>query len=223
MLSRIAIGMLVFAATVNAQPSVVIELVPDNHGPYAGGESITVDVWAHSQVAFDVYVWFVQLDFSDSSDTLDLDPTFTFELSSSIVPDHFQQDFNLPIPWTSNWLEYACDPCRLQLPAGGSLHIGTIGLRLPTHARTYRLDVTNADDADPGRGVQLLDDGSFFWRAFTDDISGGTLDFAVTPPIPTLSQSGLAIMAMLTIVLVSIIVGRRARAPGHRSRPLGPV
>lgn len=53
-MSRIAVGVLALAGAVLAQPSVDIELVPDNHGPYAGGESITVDVWAHSQVAFDV-------------------------------------------------------------------------------------------------------------------------------------------------------------------------
>ncbi len=43
------------------------------------------------------------------------------------------------------------------------------------------------------------------------------------PPIPTLSQWGLAIMALLTTALGSIIVARRARAPDTSSRAFRPV
>ncbi len=215
-------GVLVLTAGASAQPSVVIELVPDNPGPYIGGESITVDVWAHSMRSSDSYIWYARLDFADSSVALDLDSTFAFDLSSSGTPGDFQRDLNLPIPWVWNSLEYACDPCRLQLPAGGSLHIGTIGVRLPIQAASFRLDVTNADDPDPTRGVLLQNNGSLVLRAFTGEIEGGVLDFPVTPAIPTVSEWGLAIMAMLIIAVASTLVARRARAPSNPSLISGP-
>ena len=32
-----------------AQAGAVLELIPNNTGPYIGGESLTVDVWLHNQ------------------------------------------------------------------------------------------------------------------------------------------------------------------------------
>ncbi len=216
MYGRMIAGVLVLTAGAAAQPSVVIELVPDNPGPYIGGESITVDVWAHSQVAFDAHVWYLQLDFSDSADALDLDPTFSFDRSSSIAPNDFQEDSALLIPWTSNLLEYICPECRLQLPANGSLHIGSIGLRLPAESGIYRLDVANADDPDSGRGAQISDGTSgFFWQAATEDISGGAINLTVTvPQIPTVSQWGLSIIALLLLSTGTVIATRRCNFTG---------
>ena len=137
-----AVGVLVFATFARAE--VVVELVPDNPGPYYGGETLTVDVWLHSEVSSDRYLWLVRLDFSDSDGQLGVDPTFTFDLSSSRFPEDFDELHpELPIPWAANRKDYLCDPCRLQLPAGGSLHIASIGVNLPNEAGTYRLDVLN--------------------------------------------------------------------------------
>ena len=37
-------------------PSIVVELVPDNPGPYYGGEHVTADIYLHSRVPWDVYL-----------------------------------------------------------------------------------------------------------------------------------------------------------------------
>ena len=82
---------------------VVVELVPDDPGPYVTGESLTVDVWLHSQVSFDRAIWVVRLDFLDSDEQLRLDPTFTFDLGSSGRPQDFEVHPELPIPWVANY------------------------------------------------------------------------------------------------------------------------
>ena len=46
--SAIQIGAIVCVSSV-VQAGVVVELVPDNPGPYFGGESLTVDVWLQSE------------------------------------------------------------------------------------------------------------------------------------------------------------------------------
>lgn len=196
-----------------AKGEVVVELVPDNPGPYTGGESLTVDVWLHSEVPSDSYLWVVQLDFSDSDVQLVLDPTFTFDLSSSMFPEDFHEVYpELPIPRAANTKEYICPECRLQLPAGGSLHIGNIGVRLPNEAGTYRLDVLNADDPDETHGAQIVDRGASWWRAFTGEVTGGAYPFVVLAPIPTMSQWGIAAMGLLLLVLGCLMIIRRTRS-----------
>lgn len=208
MSARMIVPYLVLANAALGDVGVVIELVPDDPGPYKGGESLTVDVWAHNPVAFDLHVWSVQLDFSDADQALVLDPTLTFDLSSSTVPSHFWGDPGLPVPWVANLLEYDCDPCRLQLPAGGSLHIGSIGVQIPHDEGMYRLDALNLDEADLGAGAKLFV-GWKFWRAFTGDITGGVHDFVVPPPpIPTVSEWGIVIMTLLLVAAGSILIGR---------------
>ncbi len=202
-----------------AKAEVVVELVPDQPGPYVGDDSLTVDVWLHSQVSFDLHVWGVRLDFTDSDRQLGLDPTFTFDLSSSIVPEDFDEVHpELPIPWAANLKEYACDGCRLQLPAGGSLHIGSIGVKLPTELGTYRLDALNADDPDRGFGASIDANGIYYWRAFTGEITGGAYPFVVIgPAIPTVSEWGIIAMGLLLLVLGCLMIIRRTRrAKGAR-------
>ena len=43
-----SVGFLVFSLAQVTVGQVIVELVPDNLGPYAGGEAITLDVWLHS-------------------------------------------------------------------------------------------------------------------------------------------------------------------------------
>lgn len=217
----VAFAFLAIASVARAEVKVLVEFVPDNPGPYATGESLSVDVWLHSEVSFDSYLWLVQLDFSDSDVQLVLDPTFTFDLSSSMFPEDFHAVYpELPIPSAANTAEYICPACRLQLPAGGSIHIGSIGVNLPDEAGTYRLDVLNAQDPDGTHGAQVVEGGSFWWRAFTGDITGGTFDFVVTAPvIPTVSQWGIIAMGLLLLVLGSLMIIRRTQgANGHPIR-----
>ncbi len=213
-----AVGVLLFATFARAE--VVVELVPDDPGPYSGGETLTVDVWFHSEVPSDSYLWTVRLDFSDSNGQLGLDPTFTFDLSSSIFPEDFGVYPELPIPWTSNMLEYGCDPCRLQLPASGSLHVGSIGVNLPNEVGTYRLDVLNADDPDEAHGarIRIYPDGyRIEWRAFTGEITGGAYQFVVDlPAIPTLSGWGTSVMAGVLVGAMVLTIRRRVLALNER-------
>ncbi|UCC32094.1 MAG: hypothetical protein JSU86_07395, partial [Phycisphaerales bacterium] len=53
-----------------ADPQVVVELVPNNPGPYFGGERVIVDVWLHSQATVDVWPKLFRFDFSDTSQEL---------------------------------------------------------------------------------------------------------------------------------------------------------
>ena len=62
-------------------PQIIIELVPDNPGPYFGGEHISIDLWVQSLVDLEVGLNSVQFDFSDTDPALALDPTFSFEFS----------------------------------------------------------------------------------------------------------------------------------------------
>lgn len=213
MCTRIMSAVLMLGATVYAEGEVVVELVPAESGPYYGGESVTVDVWLHSQVALDAYIWAVRLDFSESDPALSLDATFTFDLSSSSAPEDFEAQSELPIPSTANLLEYSCPPCRLQLPVGGSIHIGSLGATLPSDVSTYRLDAMNAGDPDAGHGAQFIVWGSDTWRAFTGEITGGTFDFVIEPPpIPAASQWGVVACAMLLLALGTGFIRRSQSA-----------
>ena len=200
-----------FTGVARAQEAkVVVELIPDQAGPYQGDQSLTVDVWLHSQVSSDSQIWLAQLDFSDSDGQLGLDPAFTFDLSSSGAVEDFEVHPELPIPWARNYLEYACPSCRLQLPASGSLHLGSIGVKLPSGLGTYRLDVLNPDDPDGDRGAWVNVRNGLIWRAFTGEITGGAYSFAVTiAAIPTVSQWGILAMSLLLLVLGSLMILRR--------------
>ena len=59
-----AVGVLLFATLARGQ--LVVELVPDNPGPYYGGETLTVDVWLHSEVGEDFRIHILRLDFTDT-------------------------------------------------------------------------------------------------------------------------------------------------------------
>ena len=63
-------AILLGAATGVAKAEVAVDLVPDSPGPYVARKTLTVDVWLHSEVAFDVSLFGVQLDFSNSDPAL---------------------------------------------------------------------------------------------------------------------------------------------------------
>ncbi len=216
---KILAGVLVLAAATSAQPSVVIELVPDNPGPYVVGEALTVDVWLRSEVAFDAFLFEVQFDFSDSDPALSLDATFTFDLSAIETPrsGDYATLPELPVPVV--WVPHdgpIFPENMLALPAGGALHIGSIGLQLPGDPGVYRLDALNRDESNTELGAEidaLFFPGGEFWRAFTGEITGGTFDFVVgDPPIPTVSEWGLIVMTLLLVVVGSLTIMRRSRS-----------
>jgi hypothetical protein len=213
-----AFAFLAVVPGAKGEVAVVVDLVPDNPGPYTGGEALTVDVWLHSEVSFDAYLDGVQLDFSDSDPGLSLDATFTFDLSAipidrgdyTIIPE-------LPVPHVGVQHDGPISPENmLPLPAGGSLHIGSLGLQLPINHGVYRLDALNVAVPEEWLGaiiVTRLFPGGEFWRAFTGEITGGTFDFVVSdPPIPTVSEWGLMVMTLLLLVVGSVTITRRRRS-----------
>ena len=205
-----------FTGVARAQESeVVVELVPDPPGPYSGGESVTVDVWLHSQVSFDAFLNVVQLDFSESAPALSMDATVIFDLSAIPMPrDDYATSPELPVPVVWVFHDGPIFPENmLPLPAGGSLHIGSIGVQLPTDPGTYRLDAMNVDDPSEVRGARILtmfspDGGD--WRAFTGEITGGNFAFVVNdPPIPTVSQWGLIVMVLMIVAGGTMVLRQR--------------
>ena len=216
MLTRTAIATLAvaFASLANAG-MVEVELTPDNPGPYYGGESLTVDVWLHSQVDYDVGLRRVQLDFTDSDPALMLGPTFEFDYSS--IPDDINGYLataypDIPVPWTFMSLDCICPGALIQMLAGEVLHIGSIDLGLPGTAGEYILDASNADDPDDQMGAGVLTayapapHEDELWRAYTEDITGGTHTFEVVPEPPT--------VALFLMSGVFLVLSTRQTAPG---------
>ena len=99
----VALGVLFvapFTDVARAQEAqVVVELVPEHPGPYPADQSVTVDVWLHSQLSVDAFLRTVRFDFSDSNPALLLDATFTFDLSAIPPPqDDFTVFPEMPLP-----------------------------------------------------------------------------------------------------------------------------
>ena len=204
-----------FCAAV-CRGEVWIELVPSPPPPHFLGQVVTLDVYAHSEVATDQYIWGVQLDFTDSNSAILLDPIFDFDLSSSSRPQDFTVSPALPVPLATNFFEYMCDPCRLQLPAQGVLHVGSVSLQLPSTLGIYRVDTLNADESEINLGA-YLPTNSFEWRAYTGEITGGTYDFFVglEQGVPALSGWGAIVMVAALVGIGSFIL--RTRQRGSRS------
>jgi V8-like Glu-specific endopeptidase len=194
-----AVAVLVFASVVNAG-MVEVELIPADPGPYYGGESLTVDVWLHSQYEHDVRIDREQLDFSGTSANLLLDDAFTFDFGSLGDPHYYQALHpELPVPWAANSVDCFCPERFLLLPGDGQLHIGSLGIELPVEVGAYGLDALNALDPDLGHGGSLglrYSEPETFWRAYTGEILGGTLEFVVVPEPSLLLLLGLGGLAL---------------------------
>jgi len=211
------VGFLVFSLAQVAVGQVVVELVPDNPGPYAGGEAITVDVWLHSSLTEEARLAVIQFDFSQTDPNLSLAPTFSFDYSSIPNASGYEERHpELPVPWTRNALECVCPDAFLPLPPGGALHIGSVGVQLPTSPGDYRLDALNASHAPPTVGQA----GAIIYlhlgvTGFTGEITDGIFDFIVLPPIPTMSGGALLAFAVLLGSAGSWIAARRVRCGAH--------
>jgi len=178
-------GGIVALAAGFAQAGAIIELIPDDPGPYYGGESVTVDFWLHNPECFDTRLSWVQFDFTDTHQALSLDPTFTFDFSSlESTVNAYGVYSGLPVPWIWNPLECLCPEAFLPFPGEESLHIGGIGVLLPTEAGVYEVDALNADEPDILHGARI--DSRYpgpteIWRAFDGHITGGAYDFVIIP------------------------------------------
>ena len=186
------------------------------------GRLITVDVWLHGGLpGEDPRLRLIQFDFSQTDPNLSLAPTFSFDYSS--IPDAFgyeERHLELPVPWTRNALMCICPNLFLPLPPGGAVHIGSVGVGLPTALGVYRLDALNAGNAAPDVGITgaIIEPHLCCGRltAFGGQITGGIFDFVVgLPPIPTMSGAALLLLAVLLGCAGSWIAARRLRYGVH--------
>ncbi len=211
MSARAAVGLVVLSLASVAQAEVAVELVPNQPGPYMGGESLTVDVWLHSDVSSDLSLVGIRFDFQDSDPRLSLSPMFTFDFSS-IFPEPvvYEPRFaELPVPWTDNPVMCLCPELFLWLPAEGSLHIGSFDVLLPTEPGVYPADLLNADEVDPTIGAVI--DVGVLLRAHDGEITGGAYLFVVGgPAIPAVSTWGLTALTLLLLIGAKVHYGRRA-------------
>jgi len=187
------------------------------------GTSLNVDFWLRSRVAFDASTEVIQFDFSLSDPALSLTPPFIFDFSSLADSQFYEQHPELPVPWTWNGIGCFCPEAFLTLPAGGTLHVGRVGVQLPSDLGTYHFDALNATAPTSGRGVGGGIIGHWFdyWLASTGDMDGGSLDLVVSIPIPTLSTLGVIVLGLLLVVFGGSVIAarakRRADGAGHLS------
>ena len=181
---RIAWSIVGLLSVSAARGGAVLELVPSKPGPYFGGETLTVDFWLGSDLTRDVDLVGVQLDFQDTDPRLGLDAECKLDsifYTTAPLGLHYTMQPVLPIPTAFFTYDVLLPPGLLiVLPQGSPLHIGTIGVELPTVAGTYALDALNADETDLGRGGALVRTGAY-WFAHTGEFSGGRLQFNIVP------------------------------------------
>ena len=189
-LLAVVLGLTGMAAT--CQAGVALEMVPDNPGPYFGGEPLTVDLWLNSNVDFDVLFKMIRFDFTQTDPDISLASVLAFDYSALPGLNFYWTYPELPVPWTVMPLDCGCPGYYLPFPSGSMLHIGSIGLELPDDPGVYRIDALNADEPDEFLGAKIFTFGwppdypQVTWRAFTGEITDGAYDFLVIPEPATL-------------------------------------
>lgn len=208
----------VLACAAVAHGGAIVELVPDQPGPYTGGESLGLDVWLHSEEEVPALLRGVRLDFTDTDPLLLLDSVFSFDFSSVPYDEGYQEmtDPTMPVPFAWMGWDIGSPLYYWELPAGGSLHIGSVGVELPWDIGVYRVDALNADEPDEALGAWIrtqrwLPDYPLgeTWRAYTGEIGGDPYDFVIIP------EPGTGCLFVVAALLV--LTGRRHR-PGRQRR-----
>jgi len=158
-----------------------------------------------------------------AGDTGDPNPSFdpTFQFDFSTLSNNGQTYLSVPdMPFVGIvYLSKNPTPGSiLHLPAAGSLRIGTLGLTLPFMPGDYTVDVATPGSAGGGAQVQFgfgVDPGDPFtiWTTASGDLTGGTYAFAVPresgQPIPTVSEWGMSVMALLVLTTGTLLYMRR--------------
>lgn len=207
------VSLVVHFVSAWALAGAVVELVPDQPGPYLGGALIQVDFWISSTEVEARLLKSVRFDFSASSPSLMPDSTFLFDFEA--IPSATNAYLagtnpNLPLPRTAMTLDCFCPLFYLPLLPVEPLHIGSLGVQLPAEPGIYRLDAINANEPDIFLGAEIralteLQIPLPTWRAFTGEIGGGFHDFEVIPEPSTVS------LVLLSLAAVQLKSRRRGR------------
>ena len=148
---------------------VLVRLIPEVAGPYGGEEVVNVEVVFENQGAQLTGIRNIQIDFTDTDPGLFLPGLFNFTLGA---PGGY--DATMPVvEWTA-----PTPSAYLTLDAGASLTVGNLDVRLPGTPGCYLLDAMNADEPNPAFGATLVwgpVGADIVWRAFTGELTGGTL------------------------------------------------
>jgi len=145
-----------FAAAHTADAGAVVTLVPQDPGPYYGGETLTVDLTIEqSPPGSDIYLRGIQLDFNASAPELTLN-SFAFDFSAQqicqVVPALCGAGHVLFTSLTDNdrgsvaaiFYGTSLDPGnQIRLPGTGSITVGHINFTLPNVPGDYLLDAIN--------------------------------------------------------------------------------
>ena len=172
----------VFAFASIAQAGAVLDLVPDNSGPYYGGETVQVDFYLSQPVSSDHGLRLIQLDFNNTDSELystialaDSHPAaalsfwdFSTQAGCQFVPSLCGTGHNVedevggarPGIISITYSDQNPNPdSQLLLAGDGSqLHVGTLEVTLPAYTgaeATYTLDALNAAETDPNKGGEV--------------------------------------------------------------------
>jgi hypothetical protein len=187
---------------------VDLELTADVPGPYMGGETLTVDfnVFDTGIAGFfdppvdECYLRGAFLDFSQSHAALTFDPEFAFDLPMEGV--YYATFPAMPYPSTAYASATPNPAFQATLPAGGSMHLGSIGVTLPTAAGTYFIDAVTPDPDGAGGpdnwgGRLNFGHPDVLWFRWPEYVSGGTLALEVVPEPATLALLAMGGLAVL--------------------------
>jgi len=180
------------ASGTDAQGQIVVDLVPNNPGPYFGGEQVTVDVWLNSSSTFELLLRRIQFDFSDTQPGLQPEETFSFDFSSLPGLNLYESNFNLPVPWTDMLAQCECPGSFLHLLPNTPFHVGEIDVLLPPNEGLFVFDLLNATFPDPAFGGEIITAlqpkfPPFEYTVLNDRLVGGITTFTIVPEPGTLS------------------------------------
>lgn len=203
---------LVFAviATQTVEGGAVVTLVPNNPGPYFGGESLVVDVYVTSNQSVQARLLGFDFSASDAAIVLtgpdgpdpDTIPEFVFDFSTLIVSAFYSTFPNLPIPQTVTSGPGPVPGFLLNLMSGVAFHAGTVTVRLPYEPGEYVLDAMNFDAHDTNSGARIDFDfaNTVTWSTFDDgnvELTGGQRTFVVVPEATTLIMLAVGIIPLV--------------------------
>ena len=155
-----------------------IELVPDNPGPYFGGENVLVEVNIHNLDPVSHDLRLIQWDLTGTDPMITLNGDFIFDVSEVYVsfPGY-------PVPSSTYPLAVPIPGLILTLPADGLLRSGWIDLTLPTELGDYVLDIGTTEGAFVSYGFASPPDGDIWCFAGCPEngLSGSTYTFTVIP------------------------------------------